>query len=213
MLSRQWALLLVVLAPWGVRLALLSAELTGAGVWRPRWRVAATRRPFALVVHTLVHAPLALLAASAAWQAAGTDGADLALWLPARSLLVMRGASRYAWRHSISGRRYDRVATADAPQPAAAAEAGFEWICRARRVSLTCRVVLEGGRCACTWPQWCDAQGGASIVLPTRLASSAARTAPTPAHAARKHSSCVLAGPSTASNRPYRRAPAPPTPR
>ncbi len=37
------------------------------------------------------------------------DGLDRTVWLPPRSLLVMGGAARYAWRHSISGRRYDRV--------------------------------------------------------------------------------------------------------
>jgi hypothetical protein len=82
----------------------------------------------------------------------------------------MSGASRYAWRHGISGRRYDRVET----QPAAADMAGassFEWIARARRVSVTLRNVLEGGQCTCSWPRLCDTQGGARVAPPTRLRS------------------------------------------
>ena len=54
---------------------------------------------------------------------------DLAVWLPPRSLLVMTGAARYEWRHSISGRKYDRVQCADPsasgrPPPASSADEG-----------------------------------------------------------------------------------------
>jgi alkylated DNA repair dioxygenase AlkB len=38
-----------------------------------------------------------------------SDGADLSIWLPPRSLLILRGAARYQWKHSISGRKFDRV--------------------------------------------------------------------------------------------------------
>ena len=38
-----------------------------------------------------------------------SDGADLSIWLPSRSLLILRGAARYQWKHSISGRKFDRV--------------------------------------------------------------------------------------------------------
>ena len=93
---------------------------------------------------------------------------DHALWLPPRSLLVMAGASRYAWRHSISSRRYDRVAT----EEATAAEP-WEWVPRARRVSVTVRLVLRSGRCRCAWPELCDTQGGTPVALPTRLGAPA----------------------------------------
>ncbi|KAL1530208.1 hypothetical protein AB1Y20_001123 [Prymnesium parvum] len=92
--------------------------------------------------------------------------ADYAVWLPERSLLVMRGAARYAWRHSISSRRHDRV---EAPPTEGAGDAGCEWRPRGRRVSVTLRLVLDGEGCSCAWPQWCDSQGGVAIELPTRL--------------------------------------------
>lgn len=99
-----------------------------------------------------------------------TDALDHVVWLPRRSLLVMRGATRYAWKHGISGRRYDRVET-EAP---AADGQGFEWIPRTRRVSVTLRIVLDGGKCECKWPLLCDAQGGTPIELPTRLTPATA---------------------------------------
>ena len=105
------------------------------------------------------------------------DAEDHSLWLPPRSLLVLSGASRYAWRHSISGRRYDRVEL-EAPVAATGeADSEFEWIARSRRVSVTLRLVLPSGCCGCAWPLLCDAQGGAPIALPTRLAPTSNRPA------------------------------------
>ena len=102
-----------------------------------------------------------------------SDGADLSVWLPPRCLLVMCGAARYEWKHSISGRKYDRVEREDAASDAAsgAASAEWEWIPRVRRVSVTLRRLLGiGRRCACAWPQLCDDRpGGAALALPTRL--------------------------------------------
>ena len=113
---------------------------------------------------------------------------DCNLWLPPCSLLVMTGAARYAWKHSIGGRRYDRVeAEAGASESVDCGGEGYAWVQRSRRVSITLRLVLDGGCCRCAWPQLCDSQGGAPIALPTRLAPttedapSAAAPAPPPA--------------------------------
>ncbi len=88
------------------------------------------------------------------------QGHDISLWLPRRSLLVLRGAARYRWQHAISGRKYDRVAG--------------EWVARARRVSFTLRHMTRDGQCHCAWPEACDARpGGAHLKpLPTRLTST-----------------------------------------
>ena len=102
---------------------------------------------------------------------------DCTIWLPPRSLFVMSGASRYAWRHGISGRKYDRVeavtgngaATSSAVDPPLASEQGFEWVPRQRRVSVTMRRLLPGGVCSCAWPALCDSQEGAPLALPTRI--------------------------------------------
>lgn len=92
--------------------------------------------------------------------------ADHAIWLPPRSLLVMSGAARYVWRHSISSRRYDLV---ERNGPEITEGDSCAWIARSRRISVTLRCVLINQRCACNWPQFCDAQDGAALELPTRL--------------------------------------------
>lgn len=102
----------------------------------------------------------------------GSDGADHSVWLPPRCLLVMSGAARYEWQHSISGRKFDRVEQRESP-------AGWEWVPRERRISVTLRRVLGSGRtCACAFPLFCDSRiGGAAIALPTRLAPAPAAPA------------------------------------
>lgn len=123
-------------------------------------------------------------------QRAATDAseaADVSVWLPPRSMLVMAGAARYEWRHSISGRKYDRVqsreaqdlapATCAAPAADLAADsselvpdAGWTWVPRGRRVSVTIRSVLSSGTCNCGWPLLCDSRpNGARPLLPTRI--------------------------------------------
>jgi len=58
-------------------------------------------------------------------------------WLPPRSALVLRGASRYAWAHGIAPRRADKVRGAVVPRAAT-------------RVSLTFRrVLMPGSACRC----------------------------------------------------------------
>jgi alkylated DNA repair dioxygenase AlkB len=64
--------------------------------------------------------------------------------LPARSLLVMVGESRYAWKHGIAYRRTDNIAGRIVP--------------RTRRVSLTLRKIRTPPFCYCKYPLFCDYQ-------------------------------------------------------
>ncbi|KAK1830815.1 hypothetical protein QBC39DRAFT_99840 [Podospora conica] len=68
------------------------------------------------------------------------------LLLPARSLLVMTGASRYGYVHGIKSRRTDVV--------------GGEPVARQGRYSITMRSVRRGERigCECAFPGVCDAR-------------------------------------------------------
>jgi len=68
------------------------------------------------------------------------------LLLPARSLLVMTGASRYGFVHGIKGRKTDVVEG--------------EAVARQGRYSITMRSVRRGERvgCECAFPGVCDAR-------------------------------------------------------
>ena len=130
------------------------------------------------------------------------DPNDESVWLAPRSLLIMSGATRYAWRHSISGRKYDRVVCLpgqrdmlqayitdntigarwlasrnnadDFLADAAHEHSDWLWVARARRLSVTIRQIQATGRCSCAWPLLCDGQGdGMRLQLPTRLGSKA----------------------------------------
>lgn len=106
------------------------------------------------------------LGAGVAFRMQSSDRvADHSIWLPPRSLLVLSGEARYAWRHSISSRRYDCVEAEPSLEPSEP----HVWVARSRRVSITLRCVQRSGKCSCAWPQMCDTQGGVSISLPTRL--------------------------------------------
>ncbi|KAK4186204.1 alkylated DNA repair protein alkB 8 [Podospora australis] len=69
------------------------------------------------------------------------------LMLPPRSLLVMRGASRYGYTHGIRPRKTDV-----APDGSMVRREG--------RYSITMRIVRRGDeiRCRCAWPGVCDAR-------------------------------------------------------
>ena len=61
--------------------------------------------------------------------------------LPARSLAVMSGASRYIWEHAIVPRTFDVI---DGKQ-----------VARQRRLSITFRKI-RSGPCECPFPEYCD---------------------------------------------------------
>ena len=77
----------------------------------------------------------------------------LSFWLPRRSLLLMKGPSRFAFKHAIPLRKTDMV--------------DGEIVKRVRRVSLTFRSIRLPPICSCEWPDACDSQ---SLELePTRI--------------------------------------------
>lgn len=79
--------------------------------------------------------------------AGGVGGASFSVYLPARSLLLLRGPARLAYTHGITPRSTDCV----------------DGVVRARgtRVSVTVRVArLRAAPCACAWPEHCEGQGG-----------------------------------------------------
>jgi len=73
-------------------------------------------------------------------------GPSYPLQLPARSLLVMTGPSRYAFTHGIASRKADQV--------------GRRMVERYKggRYSITFRSVRKEAEraCACSWPEYCD---------------------------------------------------------
>ncbi|KAE9028350.1 Alkylated DNA repair protein alkB 8 [Phytophthora rubi] len=71
-------------------------------------------------------------------------GRNEGVLLPARSLAVMSGASRYKWEHAIVPRTFDVI---DGKQ-----------VTRQRRVSITFRKI-RSGPCECRFPKYCDTPG------------------------------------------------------
>lgn len=64
--------------------------------------------------------------------------------LPRRSLLILNGASRYAWSHGIASRKMDNIQG--------------RIVERQTRVSLTFRRLRRGGPCDCKFPALCDSK-------------------------------------------------------
>ena len=75
--------------------------------------------------------------------------------VPARSLMLMSGESRYGWRHAIARRKSDLATDGETTTP------------RSRRVSLTFRR-LDSKDCTCPFPSLCDSQG-ADLERPRRM--------------------------------------------
>merc|ERR1740121_1156935 len=100
------------------------------------------------------------------------DGASAVIsknvWLPANSLLILRGEARYAWQHGIAWRRTDCISDREVIQ-------------RGRRISLTFRCARPpgagGGPCRCLWPAMCDGQNPEAHALPSRIGAGAAGAA------------------------------------
>ncbi|KAL1311214.1 hypothetical protein AAFC00_001406 [Neodothiora populina] len=77
-------------------------------------------------------------------EKADADAEEWELVLPPRSLLIMKGASRYGYTHGIKGRRFDQEGTSIVP--------------RRDRYSVTMRRVKPADevRCDCAFPHVCD---------------------------------------------------------
>nr|XP_020495617.1 alkylated DNA repair protein alkB homolog 8 isoform X1 [Labrus bergylta] len=91
------------------------------------------------------------------------DGHLVPVVLPPRSLLVMKGESRYLWTHGITPRKYDMVPACDPQSPALkTAEVGtpsnLTLRKRGTRTSFTFRKIRHKP-CDCAFPSACDSQG------------------------------------------------------
>jgi len=80
------------------------------------------------------------------------------IWLPANSLLVLRGEARYCWEHGISTRISDQV--------------GEQLVMRERRVSFTFRASKKEEKCKCDFSSFCDNKTGKERTLPSRIADA-----------------------------------------
>ena len=80
-----------------------------------------------------------------------TSGVSAPVWLPRRSLLVMRGPARYCWSHGITPRHYDTLPCHVIGQQGE----GLTLVDRDVRVSLTFRRTFRG-QCNCNYPAHCD---------------------------------------------------------
>jgi len=87
------------------------------------------------------------LGSSTVMQFRGPGAKLVSVLLPAKSLLVMSGESRYAWTHGITPHKHDVVKDKDS--------GGLTLLTRGERVSLTFRKTL-GGPCVCSYPLYCD---------------------------------------------------------
>ncbi|KAJ8410812.1 hypothetical protein AAFF_G00187690 [Aldrovandia affinis] len=87
------------------------------------------------------------------------DGHSVAVVLPRRSLLVMKGESRYLWTHGITPRKFDVVPAGDTVSPGTVTSDPSELTLsrRGTRTSFTFRRVRQTA-CDCAYPSTCDSQ-------------------------------------------------------
>ncbi|XP_018591693.1 alkylated DNA repair protein alkB homolog 8 isoform X3 [Scleropages formosus] len=87
------------------------------------------------------------------------DGRSVAVVLPRRSLLLMKGESRYLWTHGITPRRLDIVPARDAERSVAVTPDPCDLTLNERgtRTSFTFRKVRHMP-CDCAYPSTCDSQ-------------------------------------------------------
>uniref|UniRef100_A0AAQ4SA32 CWF19 like cell cycle control factor 2 n=1 Tax=Gasterosteus aculeatus aculeatus TaxID=481459 RepID=A0AAQ4SA32_GASAC len=90
------------------------------------------------------------------------DGRLVAVVLPGRSLLVMKGESRYLWTHGITARKFDTVPARGPQSPARTAPdlsacSNLTLSKRDTRTSLTFRKIRHEP-CGCAFPSACDSQ-------------------------------------------------------
>ncbi|XP_072318003.1 tRNA (carboxymethyluridine(34)-5-O)-methyltransferase alkbh8 [Eucyclogobius newberryi] len=93
------------------------------------------------------------------------DGRLVAVVLPSRSLLVMKGESRYLWTHGITPRKFDMVPAADSECPIRTVsnltQRNLTLSKRDTRTSFTFRKIRHEP-CNCAFPSACDSQGAHS---------------------------------------------------
>ncbi|KAJ7995289.1 hypothetical protein DPEC_G00242990 [Dallia pectoralis] len=90
------------------------------------------------------------------------NGCSVAVVLPGRSLLVMKGESRYLWTHGITPRKFDVVPACDPESPVALTSdlsnySNLTLSRRGTRTSLTFRKVRRTP-CDCAHPSACDSR-------------------------------------------------------
>uniref|UniRef100_A0A8C6TZC9 AlkB homolog 8, tRNA methyltransferase n=1 Tax=Neogobius melanostomus TaxID=47308 RepID=A0A8C6TZC9_9GOBI len=100
------------------------------------------------------------------------DGRLVAVVLPTRSLLVMKGESRYLWTHGITPRKFDMIPAADSEYPIravsnAVTQSSLTLSKRGTRTSFTFRKIRHGP-CCCAFPSACDSQGAHSAPKPSQ---------------------------------------------
>lgn len=94
------------------------------------------------------------------------DGRVVPVVLPGRSLLVMKGESRFLWTHGITPRKFDMVPACELQSPAhtepeLGTHSNLTLSKRGTRTSFTFRKIrLEP--CHCAFPSSCDSQGASS---------------------------------------------------
>ncbi|XP_031716374.1 alkylated DNA repair protein alkB homolog 8 [Anarrhichthys ocellatus] len=98
------------------------------------------------------------------------DGRLVAVVLPERSLLVMKGESRYLWTHGITPRKFDMVPACNPQSPAhttpdLSTYSNLTLSKRDTRTSFTFRKIRHEP-CGCAFPSACDSQGAPSAPLP-----------------------------------------------
>ncbi|XP_070762379.1 tRNA (carboxymethyluridine(34)-5-O)-methyltransferase alkbh8 isoform X3 [Enoplosus armatus] len=99
------------------------------------------------------------------------DGRLVAVVLPGRSLLVMKGESRYLWTHGITPRKFDMVPACDPQSPAhmtpdLGTRSNLTLSKRGTRTSFTFRKIRHEP-CRCAFPSACDSQGAPSASPPS----------------------------------------------
>ncbi|KAL2095884.1 hypothetical protein ACEWY4_008032 [Coilia grayii] len=87
------------------------------------------------------------------------DGRSVAVVLPERSLLVMKGESRFLWTHGITPRKFDMVPAYESEGPVAVTSdpSNLTLSRRGTRTSFTFRRVRRAP-CDCSYPTVCDSQ-------------------------------------------------------
>ncbi|KAM3616192.1 uncharacterized protein V6R79_014098 [Siganus canaliculatus] len=99
------------------------------------------------------------------------DGRLVSVVLPGRSLLVMKGESRYLWTHGITPRKFDMVPACNPQSPVNMTpdlriHSNLTLAKRGTRTSFTFRKIRHEP-CRCAFSSACDSQGAASTPLPS----------------------------------------------